>query len=172
MDFQPRQIVLVDTNVILEAHQTGCWVPLAHYFALHTVAKVVEETQTGYQNRDPEHWIEEATLREQLAHVETVTEVQRVAFNMAHGHPTLDAGERDLLIYAETLSSPVWLLNSPDMAAVRFAHRMGWIDRLVSLGAMSAHLKTRLSRDPRDNYTEKWLSGKRTELLLAQGPLK
>lgn len=166
MDFQPRQIVLVDTNVILEAHQTGCWVPLAQYFALHTVAKVVEETQTGYQNRDPEHWIDEAMLRGQLAHVETVTEVQRVKFNMAHGHPTLDAGERDLVIYAESLTSPMWLLNSPDMAAVRFAHRMGWIDRLVSLGAMSAHLKTRLSRDLRDNYTERWLSGKRTGLLL------
>jgi hypothetical protein len=52
------------------------------------------------------------------------------------------------------------------MAAVRFAHRMGWIDRLVSLGAMSAHLKTRLTRDLRDNYTERWLSRKRTELLL------
>jgi hypothetical protein len=166
MAFQPRQIVLVDTNVVLEAHQTGCWIPLAQYFALHTVAKVVEETQTGYQNRDPEHWIDETTLRRQLTHVEAITDVQRVTFNMTHGHPTLDPGERDLLIYAETLTPPVWLLNSPDMAVVRFAHRMGWIDRLASLGAMSAYLKTRLSRDLRDNYTERWLSGKRTELLL------
>ena len=166
MEFQPHQIVLVDTNVILETHQTGCWIPLANYFALHTVAKVVEETQTGYQNRDPEHWIDEPVLRRQLAHVETITEVQRVTFNMKHDHPTLDAGERDLLIYAETLAVPAWLLNSPDMAAVRFAYRLGWIDRLVSLGAMSAHLKARLSRNLRDNYTERWLSGKRTDLLL------
>jgi hypothetical protein len=85
---------------------------------------------------------------------------------MTHRHPTLDAGERDLLIYAETLAAPAWLLNSPDMAAVRFAHGLGWIDRLVSLGAMSAHLKARLSRDLRDNYTERWLSRKRTELVL------
>jgi len=166
MDFQPQQIVLVDTNVILEAHQTACWIPLANYFALHTVAKVVEETQTGYQNRDPEHWIDEAVLRGQLSHVESITEIQRVTFNMTHRHPTLDAGERDLLIYAETLAAPAWLLNSPDMAAVRFAHGLGWIDRLVSLGAMSAHLKARLSRDLRDNYTERWLSRKRTELVL------
>jgi len=166
MDFQQQQIVLVDTNVVLEAHQTGCWIPLANYFALHTVAKVVEETQTGYQNRDPEHWIDEAVLRGQLSHVESITKIQRVTFNMTHGHPTLDAGERDLLIYAETLAAPVWLLNSPDMAAVRFAHGCGWIDRLVSLGAMSAHLKARLSRDLRDNYTERWLSRKRTELAL------
>ena len=111
MEFQSRQIVLVDTNVILEAHQTGCWIPLANYFALHTVAKIVEETQTGYQNRDPEHWIDESVLRRQLAHVETITDVQRVAFNMKHDHPTLDAGERDLLIYAETLALPAWLLE-------------------------------------------------------------
>lgn len=166
MEFHSQQIVLVDTNVILEAHQTGCWIPLANYFALHTVAKVVEETQTGYQNRDPEHWIDEAVLNGQPAHIETITEVQRVAFNMKHDHPTLDAGERDLLIYAETLALPAWLLNSPDMAAVRFAHRLGWIDRLASLGAMSAHLRARLSRNLRDNYTERWLSGKRTDLLL------
>lgn len=166
MDFLPGQIVLVDTNVVLEAHQTGCWVPLAGYFALHTVAKVVEETQTGYQNRNPEHWIDEAVLRRQLAHVEQITELQRVSFNMAHGHPALDPGERDLLIYAATLDAPAWLLNSPDMAAVRFAYHVGWIDRLVSLGAMSAHLKTRLGRDLRHHYTERWLSSKRTALLL------
>jgi hypothetical protein len=49
---------------------------------------------------------------------------------------------------------------------VRFAHHLGWIDRLVSLGAMSAHLKARLGRDLRDHYTESWLSRKRTDLLL------
>lgn len=114
----------------------------------------------------PEHRIDEAVLRGQLSHVKSITEIQRVRFNMTHGHPTLDSGERDLLIYAETLAAPAWLLNSPDMAAVHFAHGLGWIDRLVSLGAMSAHLKARLSRDLRDNYTERWLSSKRTELLL------
>ncbi|HEY4143505.1 hypothetical protein, partial [Pinirhizobacter sp.] len=113
MDFQPKQIVLVDTNVILEAHRTGCWKSLATYFSLHTVAKVVEETQTGYQNRRQEELIDEALLRRQLAHVEHISETQRVQFNMTHGHPSLDDGERDLVIYAGTFSKPVWLLNSP-----------------------------------------------------------
>lgn len=166
MAFQPRQIVLVDTNVILEAHRTGCWTPLSQYFALHTVSKVVEETQTGYQNRTPEEWIDEAGLRSSLACVTDVTEEQRVAFNVAHGHPALDAGERDLLIYAESLQDRVWLLNSPDMAAVRFAHKNGWIDRLASLEAMTSHLKARLRESLRTNYTERWLSGKKTNLLL------
>ncbi len=159
-------IVLVDANVIIEAHRTGSWRPLSEYFEMHTVTKVVEETQTGFQNRKPETWIEEAALRASLGHVETITEIQRVNFNMNHGHPSLDDGERDLLIYADSLQHPVWLLNSPDMAAVRFAHGKGWSDQLVSLEAMTAHLKVRLASRFRDNYTERWLSERKTRLLL------
>jgi hypothetical protein len=66
------------------------------------------------------------------------------------------------------MESPAWLLNSPDMAAVRFAHARGWIDRLVSLEAMTAHLKVRLKETLRMNYTERWLSEKRTRLLLGR----
>ncbi|MEX2496424.1 MAG: hypothetical protein WD448_10065 [Woeseia sp.] len=158
--------MLVDTNVILEAHRTGCWTQIALYFALHTVAKVVEETQTGYQNRTREEWIDEEGLRGAFGHIADITEEQRVAFNISHSHPSLDPGEKDLLIYAETMQSPAWLLNSPDMAAVRFAHAGGWIDRLVSLEAMTAHLKVRLKEALRMNYTERWLSAKKTGLLL------
>ena len=143
MAFGQKDIVLLDTNVILEAHRTGCWTQIAQYFALQTVAKVVEETQTGYQNRAREEWIDEAGLRAAFGHIADITNEQRVAFNIAHKHPSLDAGEKDLLIYAETMQSPAWLLNSPDMATVRFAHARGWIDRLVSLEAMTAHLKVR-----------------------------
>jgi hypothetical protein len=166
MAFRKNDIVLVDTNVILEAHRTGCWTQIALYFALHTVAKVVEETQTGYQNRAREEWIDEAGLRGAFGHIADITEEQRVAFNISHSHPSLDPGEKDLLIYAEAMQSPAWLLNSPDMAAVRFAHACGWIDRLVSLEAMTAHLKVRLKEALRMNYTERWLSAKKTGLLL------
>lgn len=166
MAFQPKQIVLVDTNVILEAHRTGCWAQISQYFALHTVGKVVEETQTGYQNRVQEEWIDEVELRATFACIADVTEEQRVAFNIVHGHPSLDDGERDLLIYAEMLQGPAWLLNSPDMAAVRFAHVNGWIDRIMSLEAMTSHLRARLRESLRANYTERWLSGKKTGLIL------
>ncbi len=42
--FEKGQIVLVDTNVILEAHRVSCWNTLASHFRLATV----EETQTGF----------------------------------------------------------------------------------------------------------------------------
>ena len=166
MAFQPNQIVLVDTNVILEAHRTGCWAPISQYFDLHTVDKVIEETQTGFQNRSIEQTIDEAALRASFSNIATINNVQRATFNLAHNHPTLDDGEGDLLVYAVSLPNTVWFLNSPDMAAVRFVHGRGWIDRLVSLEVMASHLKARLGADLRNNYTERWLSGKRTNLIL------
>jgi hypothetical protein len=162
----PGSIVLVDTNVIIEAHRTNCWNQISESFDLRTVAKVVEETQTGFQNRQPETWIDEANLRASLGAIINVTETDRVTFNMNHGHPSLDDGERDLLIYAETLTEPMWLLNSPDMAAVKFAHQNGWIDRLVSLEAMASRLKARLRADLKGQYTDRWLSQKKISLLL------
>ena len=57
-----NSIVLFDANAIIESHRVNCWNQLAEYFDLRTVAKVIEETQTGYQNREPETWIDEAEL--------------------------------------------------------------------------------------------------------------
>lgn len=163
---QTGQIVLVDTNVIIEAHRTGCWKALADAFALHTVDKVIEETQTGFQNRKPEQQIDLKSLLATLAHVERVTDEDRAGFNMRHGHPSLDPGERDLLIYAERSSETAWLLNSPDMAAVKFAGGVGWLDRLVSLEAMTGRIRFRHPERLRDNYTEAWLVQRRTRLRL------
>ncbi len=169
MSFRPGQIVLVDTNVIIEAHRTGCWKRLAGYFSIHTVEKVVEETQTGYQNRDPEQTISEAALRKACKHIAKISDTQRVQFQIDHPQAVLDPGERDLIIHAGTLvGAEVWLLNSPDMAAVRHAHGRGWIDRLVSLEAMNAHLKLKPKAALRENYSERWLSTKRTNLALGR----
>ena len=164
--FAPKEIVLLDTNVILEAHRTGCWNTLADYFDFRTVEKVIEETQTGFQNRDSELTIDEGSLRASFAFIADVDDSERVAFNIAHNHPSLDAGERDLLVYADLIETNPWLLNSPDNAAVRFALERGWRDQLVSLEAMSGHLSVRLKMGLRDNYTESWLSAKRTHFLL------
>lgn len=160
------QIVLVDTNVIIEAHETRCWTALANFFACHAVEKVVEETQTGFQRRSPDRNIDVRALRHSLAHVATVSDEDRAAFNLRHGHPPLDAGERDLLVYAEQLADEVWLLNSPDMAVVRFANQVGWLDRLVSLEAMTRRLNLRPRRALARNYSEPWLSERKVRLRL------
>ena len=55
---KPGAVVLVDTNVIIEAHRTGTWAALAGAYAVETVEDCVTETQTGYQRRARERWIE------------------------------------------------------------------------------------------------------------------
>lgn len=167
MTFRQGQRVIVDTNVIIEAHRTGCWTTLTHYFEIETVEKVVEETQTGAQNRAPETHINEQVLRASLTHVATITDAMRAKFHEAYPTAVLDPGERDLIVYAGTLKgNDTWLLNSPDMAAVRHAHSRGWLDRVVSLEAMNRQLKGHLSAALKDNYTEQWLSVRRTRLIL------
>lgn len=167
MTFRPKQRVLVDTNVIIEAHRTGCWNTIANYFAVETVQKVIEETQTGAQNRSPETLIDEKTLRATMHHVYDVTDQMRAKFHEAFPGALLDDGERDLLVYAGTLPvGEAWLLNSPDMAAIRHAYSRGWLDRLVSLETVNSHLKGKLNANLRDNYSEQWLSVRRTRLIL------
>lgn len=167
MVYQQGDIVLIDTNVIIEAHRIRCWNALAEHFNLHSVEKVIEETQTGFQNRSPEQDIEEANLRDSIAHIAIVGDVAIAAFNLAYGHPNLDDGERHLLVYADSLDvGDVWRLNSPDMAAVRFAHSQKWLDRLVSLEAMIDRFRIRTRRELRRNYTEQWLQSKKTDLRL------
>lgn len=167
MPFQRNQIVLVDTNVVIEAHRTGCWNQLAEYFRLCTVEKVIEETQTGFQLRRAEQQIDRTVLRASMHEIADITDEMRFNFNIRNGHPTLDDGERDLLVHAETLRN-AWLLNSPDMAVIRFANSRGWLDQLVSLEAMNAHLRSRLRETFCENYTERWLSTQKTDFLLGR----
>lgn len=163
--FKPGQVVLVDTMVILEAHRVGCWRPLAEFFALHTVEKVVEETQTGYQNRSVEQEIDPRLLRSAFKKIAEIDDLTRAGFGFQYPETQLDPGERDLAIYAGTLDpDQVWWLNSPDNATLRHAKDRGWLDRLVSLETMYRRLGRSLPL--RGNFTEAWLRKAKTLLRL------
>ncbi|MDH0337605.1 hypothetical protein [Metapseudomonas otitidis] len=165
--FAKGQIVLVDTNVVLEAHRVNCWNTLANYFKLATVETVLQETQTGFQNRDPEQTIQLGTLRGSFHHVEDIKDIDRAQFALENPSVALDPGERDLVIYAKSIDpKTVWFLNSPDMAAVRYCHKCKWIDRVVSLEAMNRHIQAHTTTTLRENFTENWLSVRRTRLKL------
>lgn len=162
---QRGQLVLVDTNVIIEAHAANCLSQIADSFRLCTVETVIEETQRGRQRRRLEQHIDEAALREKMALIGTVTDEQRFNFTLVHQPAGLDAGELDLLVWATALED-AWLLNSPDMAVLRFAHQVGWLDRLVSLEAMTKAVNARLRQGLRENYGERWLSSNRTQFAM------
>lgn len=157
--FSKGDIVLIDTNVILEAHRVNCWKALSEFFSLHTVIKVIEETQTGYQNRKPEQTIDVDNLKTTFTHIEAISELQVIEFDLkAEKSLPLDDGEKALIIYAHTLGKEVWFLNSPDKAAIKYACKVGWSDNLVSLESMIRHLSLNLKDPLKQNYTSQWLS--------------
>jgi len=164
--FQPQQIVLVDTNVIIETHRTGCWNSLANFFHLETVETCVVETQTGYQNRSPEQTISDALLRQQLKNIANISEIQKAEFFINYKNaPALDEGELHLLIHALTRNDK-WLINSPDLAAMRFACKNGFDERLISLETMVRRVKAQLAAPLQPQYTEAWQTHKKTQMLL------
>jgi hypothetical protein len=163
MEFQKGEVLLVDTNVIIEAHRVKCWKALCDFYRIETVEKCVEETQTGASNRHPSEIIDYSVLKRQLSEIHHVTPLQRADFILKNKIP-LDDGERDLLAHIATRTD-IWILSSPDKAAMRAANEMGWLDHLVSLEAACRNIK--LSTPPlKQNYTEEWHSVERVKLRL------
>lgn len=156
MDFKKGQVVLMDTNVIIESHRVKCWNAIADYYALETVEKCVEETQTGAQNRSPEVNIDRAKLISTLSAVHHVTQIERATFLLRQKIP-LDPGERDLLAHAAGRQD-AWIVASPDKAAMRAAFAEGWRDKVVSMESLCKNLKFRFTRNLQRNYTDAWHS--------------
>lgn len=149
--------ILVDTNVIIEAHRVNCWPAMASQFKLITVEKVIEETQTGHQNRSPEQNVHEAELRAGFHQIRTVSRRQLAKIDLDYLGHGLDDGEHHLMALASSLEDVAWLLNSPDKGTIRFCSRAGWLDRLISLEAMADTLGLPHGRRLRGNHTEGWL---------------
>ncbi len=158
-------IVLVDTNVILEAHRVSRWEHLSKNFKIHTVDKVIEETQTGYQKRAKEELIDQKELSSSVALIYSVSDEERIQCMLdASSVSQLDDGEKDLLIYASKLGVGCWLLSSPDTAAMRAAHDQGWLERVVSLESLLEAINCKSDKPLRENYTEKWDVSKKSKI--------
>jgi hypothetical protein len=159
--------VLLDTNVILEAHRTGSWKALTGGYGVETVEACVIETQTGFQRRRKELQIDEAELRAKLVGVHKVTDVQRAAL-LVRGHGiNLDPGELDLWAHAMTRKD-TWILCGPDKASLRYGVRTGFRDRLVSLERLLEEVGFPVKGKLRGNYTAQWHASALNELVLTE----
>lgn len=163
MGVERGAVVMVDTNVILEAHRTKCWKHLTAWFSLETESECVVECETGNQNRDVPIEVEVEALRRDVG-VRELSMNDLLDFRLRLGAgPSLDPGE-ERLIASALIRKDAWLLCSPDKAAVRACHNLGLLDRVVALEdlTIASGLRARL----RDNFTRDWLSNFRTRLLL------
>ena len=162
-----RGAVLVDTNVILEAHRTGSWRALTGGYCVETVEDCVTETQTGFQRRRPEQRIDEAELRERLTAVHAVGDLQRAALALRAGELALDRGEESLWAHALGRDDN-WILCGPDKASLRCGVRLGLRDRLVSMEGLLEEVGHRPGISLRDAYTRRWHARVVGELVLAE----
>ena len=162
--FRRGQIVLVDTNVIIEAHRTKCWSSIAGWFRIETVGKCVEEAGTGGLHDPGYVTVDIAALRAAVTvHSDDALRVAAAALR----YPDLgglDAGERELLAFAAQYDAD-WRAASPDKACLRVAYEMGLPDRFISLEEM-VRAAGADARSQKRQYTEKWLRRLRTQLLL------
>lgn len=162
--------VLVDTNVIIEAVRTGCWKAVTGGLAVETVEECRDETQRGAGRRG---YVEVGT--EELSRLRAVHRVDDIAraglLLAAPAAAALDAGERDLLAHALRSTSAgevLWVLCSPDRAAVRAMVQLGLHEHLRSLqellSAVGGAGEDRLAAQ----FCTRWLVEARTAALLGR----
>ena len=147
--------VLVDTNVIIEAHRTRSWRALSRGWRVETVEACVAETQTGFQSRRKEETIDVAELRDSLAAIHPVSVHERAELALRKGSIALDEGEDALWAHALGRGDS-WLLCGPDRASLRCGLRLGHRERLVSLEDLLLRVGHRPSTELRPAYTKIW----------------
>ena len=159
--------VLVDTNIIIEAHRVHSWSALAGGYRVETVAECVAETQAGAQHRRPERQIEEGGLLRSLGAVHSVSNPERAELALRKQDIALDVGEESL--WAHALSrGDAWILCGPDRASLRCGIRLGFRERLVSLERLLSEAGHRPRISLRPAYTRQWLQATLGELVLAE----
>jgi hypothetical protein len=166
---QRGQIVLVDTNIIIEAVRTGCWTALTTQFRIGTVEKCCEEARTGKAHRPGYVQVDEKVLRVGIS-VHRATDSDLAALNLRDAEAfRLDAGERHLWAHALGRSD-ARVACCCDRAAVNVAVRLGWEDRLVSLEELVTVAGAKLAlKKLKEQFASARLSAWRTDALLRRG---
>lgn len=155
----------IDTNVVIECYRVGCWKALGSNYQLATVDKVIEECATGAGRREGYVQVDIDELKKGIrSHAVSNTELANLRLRLA-GKVNLDPGEEHLLAKAVT-NQASWSICSPDNALVRACWVLDCLNRVVSLESLLKHIGCSPRIPMQRQYTESWLSHKRTDLLL------
>lgn len=167
---QRGQVLLMDTNIIIEAVRVNCWTALTAHFSAATVEKCCEEARTGDLHRPGYVEVSEQALRERLM-VHAVPEVRLAELALRDPESfRLDAGERHLWAHALGRGD-AWIASCCDNAAISAAVRLGWEDRLKSLEELAQAAGARPAvRKLKEQFGSARLSAWRTAALLRRGP--
>ena len=164
---RPGAVVLVDANVIIEGHRTDTWAALVGAYGVETVEDCVTETQTGYQRRTREQWIEVRDLERSLGAVHEVADRERAELAIRIGGIALDRGEESL--WAHAIGRPgMWFLCGPDRASLRAGVRLEMRDRLIAMEELLDRAGHRPRRALRPAYTRSWMERVVSEMVVAE----
>lgn len=153
--------------IVIEAVDAGCWNAISGGREIVTVAECGEDLRRGDPSMHGYVPVRERGIARAI--VKPLSTAADVTFRLRYRDADrLDAGERDLLALACTLSDD-FALRSCDKAAVRAAHALGWLDRVVSLQALATSVGVRPLRPFKRQYTERQLETWRTSLILELG---
>ena len=93
-------IVLVDTNVIIEAHRVRCWRAIINCFRVETVEKCCEEAATGDRRRAAYVAVDVEGMKRMVAvHAVNLTQLAEIETRLAEPD-RIDMGEKHLLAHA------------------------------------------------------------------------
>ncbi len=154
---RPHAVVLVDANVIMEAHRTSTLAALVGTYGVETVEDCVIETRTGHHRRTHEQLIDARDLRASLTAVHDVTDSERAELAVRMSDIALDRSEESLWAHSFGRVG-TWLLSGPDRASLRVAVRLGLRGRLVSLEELLEKAGHTPKRRLRPAYTRKWMT--------------
>ena len=159
-------IVFVDTMIVIEAVDTGCWNAITGRLRVATSMECAEELRRGDMWGPRYVPVAEGDIGR--ASVRDVPLEAKVALRLRYPDAhRLDAGERDLLALAVDFTGP-FELCSCDKAAVSAIHALGYSDHLVSLEGLARRVGARPRRTFRRQYTEQAMRSWKTALLLGQ----
>lgn len=159
----PKQRVLVDTCVIIEAFRTKCWKRLCTYFDIETVDCCVTECNTGYVGRRDRVNIPLDELKSGLARIHPVDDAMLATLALERQDlPALDDGELHIMawLHANPGEAVVTSISTTDRAAVRASHVLQLLDRLRSLQdlARDAGVGRKQLGELQHHFNDAWLS--------------
>ncbi len=164
-----KTVVLVDTNVIIEAVRTATWNAITGAMLVQTVEECRDEALRGDRGASGYIPVEQADLG-RLNAVHAVSAEVRARYLLADSRAAgLDRGEQDLFAYAHdrvSAGNSVWVLCSGDIAAIATAVRMGIADNLCALEAVCRVTSTRPSSVFRQPHLSEFLVRYRTQFRL------
>lgn len=160
-----KRRVFVDTNVILEAFRTDCWTAICQHYAIETVEKCIEETQTGDPTEPGRIVVDHRELTSGLTATHSVSKRDLAVFALQHPEcQALDDGELHLLAWLNAqglLPHVLVLVSTADKAAIVATGRLGGLDSLVSLEHLvqSSGVSRGQVSSLKEHYRSGWLDG-------------